>query len=193
MRKKKTWLVGALGLITFITMMTWFFPYSPFSVYKSYSYQAYKVSSSEGSYSTRVNNFRDTYEQDLKEDQENKYPNLTIVRTEGMLTTFEHDWLIHRERVSFDRTDIGNMLFEVEQDKETLLDLLVQVDYKREQREYLMNCIRDFSSLEEGLRDLQNERFASRSELNRRWDNIYVGYINSFSSYVTFYESQFLF
>ncbi|WP_047984348.1 hypothetical protein [Ornithinibacillus californiensis] len=193
MRKKKTWLIGALGLITFITMMTWFFPYSPFSVYKSYSYQAYKVTSSDGSYSTRVANFRDTYEKDLKEDQENEYANVTIVRTEGILTTFEQDWLIHMEKVSFGRKDIGTMLFEVERDKEMLLDLLVQVDYTREQREYLMYCIESFSSIEDGLKELQHEKFASRSELNRRWDNIYVDYLNSFSLYVTFYQSQFLF
>jgi hypothetical protein len=193
MRKKKTWLVGALGLITIIALMTWFFPYSPFSVYKSFSYQAYEVSTSKGSYAIRVADFRETYEEDLIEDQQNDLPNLAIVRTEGILTTFEQDWLIHRERVSFDRSDIGSMLFEVQQDKEMLLDLLVQVDYTREQREYLMTCIRSFSSLEDGLKELQNEKFASRAKLNRKWDNIYGDYLNSFSFYVTFYQSQFLF
>ncbi|SHG84601.1 hypothetical protein [Ornithinibacillus halophilus] len=192
MNKKylKRSIVGFLGLIViFISIMTWLYPYSPFSLQKQFTYEPYFVSGNDGTFDVRLQKFKDSYKEDLEADMENKYPNLTINQTEAIFITFDQKWLTERDPISFNTTVLSDMLFEVRQVKEMLLSLIVKIDYTSEQREYLVGSFRKFLGLEESINEVKDEPYIVRSELERRFDNLYVDYLNAFSSYVTFYES----
>ncbi|SET64043.1 hypothetical protein SAMN05216389_11830 [Oceanobacillus limi] len=189
-KKRILWrIAGVMGIIVvFVGFMTWLFPYSPFSIHKNYAYQPYFISFDGKSYETILNDFRDSYEEDLEADLENKYPNLTIHRTEAILSFFEKEWLMSKDPVPMDEIDLSTMLFEVENVKDTLFNLFVQEDYENEEKEYLVQCMRQLESVEDQIIKLQNDKFASKKQLNRQFDNLYGDFLNSFKSYVTFYD-----
>ncbi|MEK5175747.1 hypothetical protein NST63_21485 [Heyndrickxia sp. FSL W8-0496] len=132
--------------------------------------------------------FKGSYENDLKDDLNNKVPNLTIDRTQYVLPIFEQGWLVSKNSISIDKMKLDTMLFEVKQVRGILLSLLVQVDYTSEQRGYLVNNIKDLLLLEEDITYLKNGSYLSRNELNRRLRNLAAEYTKNFDSFVTFYE-----
>ncbi|WP_408008233.1 hypothetical protein ACJROX_26760 [Pseudalkalibacillus sp. A8] len=188
--KKISWWAGGfiVFIVIFISIMTWFYPYSPFSVNKSYAYKPDKILFNGKSYEQILNEFKASYEKDLKADADNKYPNLTINRTQYILPIFEQDWLINESSVPIDAMKLDMMLFEVQQVREVLLNLDVQVDYTSEQRRYLVDMIRSIISLEDNIIELQNENYASRKELNRRFDNLYGAFTSNFRRFSSFYK-----
>lgn len=190
MSKKVKRIIFGIGgcIVIFVLIMTWYYPFSPFSVYKSYSYQPYEISFNGESYEEILSEFRVSYEKDLKADVENEYPNLTIHRTEAVLSIFEQEWLRNKDAVSMDAMKLDTMLFEVKQVREVLLSLLVQVEYTSEERGYLVDIISNLLALEDSIMELQNEKYASRLELNRRFDNLYGAFLTNFRFYATFYE-----
>ena len=97
---------------------------------------------------------------------------------------------MNKESVSFDSMKLETMLFEVQQAQEDLLHLLVQVDYTVEQRGFFVGLIRNLSTLEESINQVENNKYVSRSQLKRQFNNIYVKYTNNFDSLVTFYEKN---
>lgn len=175
-------------IVIFISVMTYQFPYSTFSVKNSYAYQPEKVLFNGEKYEEILNEFKDTYEIDLKADLDSEYSNLTIDRTRYILPIFEQDWLISNNSVSFDKVKFDKIHYEVQKIREVLLNLVIQEDYTSEQRKYLVDIIRDLLSLEDTISELKNENYVSRSELNNRLDNLYSEFMNNFRSFVTFYD-----
>ena len=168
--------------------MTWFYPYSPFSVKKSYVYHPDKVLYSSKSYEAILSEFRESYQKDLNADIDNEYPNLTINRTQYVLPIFEQDWLMSKDSIPFDAMKLDKMFLDVKQVREVLLELVVQVDYTSEERDYLVNNIKTLLSLEDSITQLKNENYMSRQELKNQFHNLYVQYIHNFDIFVTFYE-----
>ncbi|GIN39300.1 hypothetical protein [Heyndrickxia oleronia] len=186
-------IIGGIGgvfvlIILFIFIMTWCYPYSPFSVKKNYAFQPYKVLHNGKTFREIFKDFKGSYENDLKDDLNNKVPNLTIDRTQYVLPIFEQDWLVSKNSISIDKMKLDTMLFEVKQVRGILLSLLVQVDYTSEQRGYLVNNIKDLLLLEEDITYLKNGSYLSRNELNRRLRNLAAEFTKNFDSFVTFYE-----
>lgn len=186
-RKRITYSIAGL-IIIFIVVMTWFFPYSPFSIHKSYSYQPAEVLYNGKTYETILNEFKDSYEKDLKTDLENDYSNLTIDRTQYILPIFEQDWLMNNGSVAIDKMKLENILWEVKEARELLLSLIVQVDYTSEERGYLVDLINHFYLLEENINELEKGGYISRKGIKRQLDNLYGELTFTFDFYVTFYE-----
>lgn len=188
--KSSSWWIKrfVVFIVIFISIMTWLYPYSTFSVYKSYSFKPYKILFNDKSYKEIVNEFKASYEKDLKDNSDNKNINLTINRTQYILPIFEQDWLINKDSVSFNSMKLDSMIFEVQEVREILLKLIVQVEYTSEQRGYLVDIIRNLLSLEENIAELKNNKYITRSGLKRQFSNIYVEYTNNFRYFVTFYE-----
>ncbi|KOP80243.1 hypothetical protein AMS59_02270 [Lysinibacillus sp. FJAT-14745] len=168
--------------------MTWFYPYSPFSVKKSYEYHPGKVLYGGKSYEAILNEFKESYNKDLKADLDNKYPNLTINRTQYVLPIFEQDWLISKDSIPFDVMKLDRMLLDVKQVREVLLELVVQADYTSEERGYLVNNIETLLSLEDSITQLKNENYLSRRELKIQFHNLCEEFKHNFDLFVTFYE-----
>ena len=81
------------------------------------------------------------------------------------------------------------MLFELKQVREVLFSLFVQVDYTSEQRGQLVAIINKLLSIEDRIIELKNQKYVSKTGLNRHFDNLYVEYTDCFRIYVvTFYE-----
>ncbi|MEQ6353710.1 hypothetical protein ABNX05_03705 [Lysinibacillus sp. M3] len=168
--------------------MTWFYPYSSFSVKKSYAYHPDRVLYSGKSYEAILSEFKESYQKDLNADIDNEYPNLTINRTQYVLPIFEQDWLMSKDSIPFDAMKLDKMLLDVKQVREVLLELVVQVNYTSEERDYLVNNIKTLLSLEDNITQLKNDKYLSRQELKIQFHNLYVEYIHNFDLFVTFYE-----
>ncbi|NYV64041.1 hypothetical protein HYI36_02125 [Bacillus sp. Gen3] len=186
-------IIGGIGglsvlILLFIFIMTLCYPYSPFSVKKNYVYQPNKVLHNGKIFEEIFNDFKGSYENDLKADLNNKVPNLTIDRTQYVLPIFEQDWLVSKDSIPIDKMKLDTMLFEVKQVREIFLSLLVQVDYTSEQRGYLVNNIKDLLLLEENIIQLKNGSYLSRGELKRGFRNLSTEFTKNFDSFVTFYE-----
>lgn len=112
-------LLGLMSIIgIFIFIMTWFYPYSFFSVQKSYDYEPYYISSNGAEYSELINEFKNSYENDLEADSINKDTNLTVDRTQYVLPLFEQEWLVSKEPLPFDELKLDTILLKVKQSKE---------------------------------------------------------------------------
>ncbi|WP_173915250.1 hypothetical protein [Halobacillus sp. Marseille-Q1614] len=170
--------IGAIVL--FMLGMSWFFPYSPFSIYKSYIYKPDPVVA-EG-YAQDLNTFKNTYNPSTTDDNRTNNMNQYIV------PLFEQDWLIHKDKAKMGNPQIESFLIEVKEARQNLLSLLVEEDYTREEREYLMITVEGLLGLEESIVDLKFSHSESRSTINRQFRNLHVSYINTFGRYATFYE-----
>lgn len=177
-----------LFIIIFISIITWFYPYSTLSVSKSYTFQPNKVLINGKSYNKILSDFKEAYEKDYNDDLENTYPNLTILRTQYVIPVFEQDWLISKDSVSIDIEKLDTMLSKVKEVREVLLNLVVQAEYNSEQRYYLIDNIRNFLLMEESITELKNDSYVTRSELKRRFNNLYNDFITEFSLFVSFYD-----
>ncbi|MDH5160558.1 hypothetical protein [Heyndrickxia oleronia] len=186
-------IIGGIGglsvlILLFIFIMTLCYPYSTFSVKKKYVYQPNKVLHNGKTFREIFNDFKGSYENDLKADLNNKVPNLTIDRTQYVLPIFEQDWLVSKDSIPIDKMKLDTMLFEVKQVRGIFLSLLAQVDYTSEQRGYLVNNIKDLLLLEENIIQLKNGSYLSRGELKRGFRNLSTEFTKNFDSFVTFYE-----
>lgn len=171
--------------------MTWIYPFSPLSINKSYDYQQKKVLHNGKTYNEIVNDFKESYENDLNADSVKDTTNLTIDRTQYILPMFEQEWLISKDAVSIDSLKLDTILSEVKSAREVMFSLLEQVDYSSEHRGYLIKIIKSLLLLEESIVDLKDEKFATRSELNRRLKNLSNDFSFNFSLYTSFYERSF--
>lgn len=169
----------SIVVIVFIAVMTWFYPYSVFSVYKNYSYTSDPVVTED--YVQDLNDFKSSYQTDSKED-------ITSNRTQYIVPAFEQDWLVNSDSVDMNADRLDTILFEIEQVKDDLFDLITQEDYSREEREFLMLSIKNILITEEQLIDLKYEKNDNRNAINRKVRNMHMSYVNSFKSFVSFYE-----
>lgn len=185
--KTKKIIVSLVGLfVFFILLMTWFYPYSFISIHKNYSFTPDPVV--VDGYVKDLNEFKSSYEKDLDELTTGRNNDLTTDRTRYLLPLFEQDWLISKESVKMGVGDLGNILFEVKNARETLLGLLTQEDYTQEQRLYLVNSIEILLLLEEDIVDIKTGKAESRKTLKTQISNLRVRFMSNFRMYESFYE-----
>ena len=77
-KRRISWSIGGfiVLIVIFMSVMTYLFPYSSFSVNKSYAYQPEKVLFNGEKYEEILNEFKDSYEKDLKADSDSKNSNV---------------------------------------------------------------------------------------------------------------------
>ncbi|GGA67805.1 hypothetical protein [Ornithinibacillus halotolerans] len=175
-------------VVIFILIMTWFYPFSIFSVYKTYSYSPDPVM--VGEYVRDINDFEEKLENDLKDLYSNQDFDLTLDRSQYIFPFFKQDWLLSKDPLKMKKSDLDNLLFDVENTRDNLLDLVEKVDYSIESKNYLMQSIRDILALEKDLLNLKNNSFASKKDLRIQFHNLHVSYMNSFMMFSSFYDAS---
>jgi hypothetical protein len=179
-RISKSIILISIGIVAiFFLGMTWFFPYSFFSIYKSYSYKPDSIVVKE--YVKDLNNFKSTFEENSRND-------LTDNRLHHSLQIFEQDWLINGNATKMGEQEIDSMLFEVKEVRQSLLSLVAQEEYSKEERNYLILSLENLLFLKESIRDFKYSKSASRRELHRQFSNINMRFISNFDAPTTFYE-----
>ncbi|WP_017382051.1 hypothetical protein [Paenisporosarcina sp. TG-14] len=185
--KTKKIIISLVGLfVFFILIMTWFYPYSVFSIHKSYSFTPDPVV--VDGYVKDLNEFKSSYEKDLEELRTDSTIDLTTDRTQYLLPLFEQDWLLSKEPVKLSMDDLDNILLQVKNARKTLLKLLANEDYKKEQRRYLVDSIRNILSLEEEIVDIKTGKAESRKTLKIQFSNLHGSFLNNFLMFEIFYE-----
>ncbi|SEA80889.1 hypothetical protein SAMN05421743_108167 [Thalassobacillus cyri] len=153
-----------------------------FSIYKKYTHKPDPVVVDQ--YVEDFNDFKKSYEQDIKKDSATR----TTKDTQYILPMFEQNWLINKDSVNMGERDLDNMLFEVKENKSTLMHLLVEEDYTKDQRRDVVYSLENLQSLEELIIDIKTEKTSSRSTLNTQFHNLRVRYISTFGMYASFYK-----
>lgn len=192
--KRRNWLIG--GFFAFIvicmSMMTWFYPFSPFSFYKNYTYKPTAVLYNHHTYAEMMQAFKKSYDEKLNQELEKDVneKNGTIIRMESIFQVFEQDWLVNDDSVKMNKVILDEMLFSVEQWKFTLLSLLGQEDYTKEERISLVDAVNNMMILEDNIGDLKDEKYFSRKELNILFGNLRHQFHMDFEIFVTtFYDN----
>jgi hypothetical protein len=183
---KKRILVFSLSILFIILVMTWFYPYSFFSIKKSYLYNPDSVVVNQ--YVREITNFKEVVEQDLSENTSENPIDLTVDKTRAVLPILEQDWLVSKKPVPMNKQDLSTMLFEVENARDTLLNLVADQEYSSESREYLVATIGSLLLVEKSITDLINETAASRKALRIQFNNLKGEIMKSFMLYESFYE-----
>ncbi|MEN2766284.1 hypothetical protein [Ornithinibacillus xuwenensis] len=183
---KKRILVFSLSILFIILVMTWFYPYSFFSIKKSYLYNPDSVVVNQ--YVRDITNFKEVVEQDLSENTSENPIDLTVDKTRSVLPILEQDWLVSKKPVPMNKQDLSTMLFEVENARDTLLNLVADQEYSSESREYLVATIGSLLRVEKSITDLINETAASRKALRIKFNNLKGEIMKSFMLYESFYE-----
>ncbi|MFG6114885.1 hypothetical protein ACGTN9_06825 [Halobacillus sp. MO56] len=180
---QKRFIWSFLGLIvSLILIITWFYPYSFFSINKSYTHKPDPVIVDQ--YVEDLNDFKESYELNINKES----ATLTANYTQYILPMFEQDWLIYKDSVNMGKRELDNMLFEVKENKRTLMHLLVEEDYTKDQRRDVASSLENLQFLEELIIDIKTEKTSSRSTLNTQFHNLHVHYISTFRMYVSFYK-----
>ncbi|KYG32930.1 hypothetical protein ACU3L3_15660 [Priestia endophytica] len=178
-KSKRISLVFLGVIVLFILAMTWSYSYSFFSIYKTYSYQPDSVMTKE--YKQDVDNFKQTSQIHSKND-------LTSKRTKDILKIFEQDWLTHEKKSKMSTQELDTMLLEVKEARVTLLDLSIQENYSKKEREYFIDSVKSLVELEEKINDIRNGESTSRRTLNTQFHNLHTSFISNFKSFTTFYQ-----
>lgn len=77
------------------------------------------------------------------------------------------------------------MLFDVQQERKSLLDLVSEGDYSGKERVYMVDSMNNFLKLEESIRFIRNGKYFSRSELQRRLGNLQGDFWAGFDYFTT--------
>lgn len=191
--KRRNWLIGGsiAFVVLFIALMTWFYPFSPFSFYKNYTYKPTAVLYNNQTYAEMMQSFKKSYDETLNEELEKDVDekNGTIIRMESIFQVFGQDWLVNDDSVKMDKVRIDEMLSSVEQWKLTLLSLLAQEDYTKEERILLVDAVNNTMVLEEHIRYLKEGKYFSRKELNISLGNLRHQFQRDFEIFMTtFYD-----
>ncbi|RDI36328.1 hypothetical protein [Falsibacillus pallidus] len=186
-RNKKIWTLvsGTILIIIFISIMTWYYPLSPLSVNQSFTYHPGWETHNCKTYKEELNEFKKTYEEDLNEISTSDNFNFTVERTQYILPIFEQQWLIGTDPKSIDKDKLNRMLFDVEQARNTLLNLVSEGDYDKEEKEYLVQNIKNFLSLEESIREIKDGKYFSRRDLQTLFGNLRGAFRSEFNLYTT--------
>ena len=189
-RKRKVWGIGSgVFIVLVIAFISWYYPLSLFSIHQSFTYHPGSETHNGKTYEEEVGEFKAAYEKDLKKDLESDNYNPTVNRTQFILPIFEQEWLIGTDSKTIDKDKLDRMLFDVQQARNTLLDLVSEGDYSREERVYMVDSINNFLNLEESIRFIRNGKYFSRSDLQRMLGNLQGDFWASFDYYTTvFYD-----
>ncbi|MDV6377873.1 hypothetical protein ORD22_06305 [Sporosarcina sp. GW1-11] len=188
--KKKIWGISSVAFIILVMIfISWYYPFSPFSIDQRFTYQPSWETHNGKTYNEEISEFRATYEKDVKMNVEGDNYNATVDRTQYILPIFEQEWLIGTDSKTMDKDQLDRILLDVEQARNTLLDLLSKGDYNKEERGYLVDNIKRFLSLEERIRYIRNGKYFSRSDLQRLLGNLRGEFRAGFDFYTTvFYD-----
>jgi hypothetical protein len=167
-------------IITFLLFVTWFYPYSFFSVYKTYSFKADPVVIKR--YVKEIDTFKNG---DVKNSKDNLTKNYT---QQYILQMYEQDWLTHEKRSKMNIFELNAILQTVRETKDDLLQLMTLVDYSKEEKQYLVDCIKDLSSLENEFTTIELNKNLTRSKVNTEFNNLSNSFFSCFLQYRTFYE-----
>ena len=189
-RKRKSWGIGAgVCIVLVIAFLSWYYPLSPFSIHQSFTYHPGSQTHNGKTYEEEVDQFKVVYAKDLAKDLESDNYNPTVNRTQFILPVFEQDWLLGRESKTIDKEKLDEILFDVQQARNTLLNLVSEGDFSREERVYLVDSLNNFLNLEESIRSIRNGNYFSRSDLQRMLGNLQGEFRASFDNYTTvFYD-----
>ena len=189
-RKRKVWGIGSgVFIVLVIAFISWYYPLSLFSIHQSFTYHPGSETHNGKTYEEEIGEFKAAYEKDLKKDLESDNYNPTVNRTQFILPIFEQEWLIGTDSKTIDKDKLDRMLFDVQQARNTLLDLVSEGDYSREERVYMVDSINNFLNLEESIRFIRNGKYFSRSDLQRMLGNLQGDFWASFDYYTTvFYD-----
>lgn len=189
-RKRKTWMVSlAIVIVIAVAYMSWNYPFSLVSMQRSFTYHPSLGTHNGKTYEEEVNAFKDTYENDIKKFEESGEFHPTVNRTQFILPVFEQHWLIGTDSKTIDRDALYRMLHDVQQARNTLLQLVTEGDYSKEERVYLVDCIHHFLRLEESIKIIGDGTYFSRHELQRMIRNIHGDFWSTFTHYTTvFYD-----
>ena len=189
-RKRKVWGIGSgVFIVLVIAFISWYYPLSPFSIHQSFTYHPSSETHNGKTYEEEIDQFKAAYEKDLAKDLESDNHNPTVNRTQFILPIFEQEWLIGTDSKTIDKDKMDRMLFDLQQARNTLLDLVSEGDYSREERVYLVDSLNNFLNLEESIRFIKNEKYFSRSDLQRMLGNLQDNFRESFDYYTTvFYD-----
>ncbi|NME07244.1 MULTISPECIES: hypothetical protein [unclassified Psychrobacillus] len=188
--KRKRKVIGSgVFIVLVIAFISWYYPLSLFSVHQSFTYHPGSNTHNGKTYEEEIGEFKATYEEDLKKDLKSDNYNPTVNRTQFILPIFEQEWLIGTDSKTIDKDKLDRMLFDVQQARNTLLDLVSEGDYSREERGYLVDSINNFLHLEERIRFIRNGKYFSRSDLQRMLGNLHGDFWTGFNYYTTvFYD-----
>lgn len=189
-RKRKVWGIGSgVFIVLVIAFISWYYPLSLFSIHPSFTYHPGSGTHNGKTYEEEIGEFKAAYEKDLKKYLESDSYNPTVNRTQFILPIFEQEWLIGTDSKTIDKDKLDRMLFDLQQARNTLLNLVSEGDYSREERVYLVDSINNFLNLEETIRFIKNGKYFSRSDLQRMLGNLQGNFWASFDYYTTvFYD-----
>ena len=189
-RKKKVWGIGAgVCIVLVVAFISWYYPFSPFSIHQSSTYHPVPETHNSKTYEEEMGQFKAAYEKDLDKDVESDHHNPTVNRTQFILPVFEQEWLIGTDSKTMDKDKLDRMLLDVQQARNTLLHLVSEGDYSREQRVHLVDSLNNFLNLEESIRFIKNGKYFSRSDLQRMLGNLQSNFRAGFDQYTTvFYD-----
>lgn len=189
-RKRKVWGIGSgVFIVLVIAFISWYYPLSLFSIHQSFTYHPGSGTHNGKTYEEEIGEFKAAYEKDLKKYLESDSYNPTVNRTQFILPIFEQEWLIGTDSKTIDKDKLDRMLFDLQQARNTLLNLVSEGDYSREERVYLVDSINNFLNLEETIRFIKNGKYFSRSDLQRMLGNLQGNFWASFDYYTTvFYD-----
>ncbi|ARJ37501.1 hypothetical protein CSV71_15535 [Sporosarcina sp. P21c] len=191
-RKRKILGIGSgIFIILVIAFISWYYPLSLLSIDQSFAYSPDTETHNGKTYEEEIGEFKAAYEKDLKMDLESNNYNPTVNRTQFILPIFEQQWLIGMDSKTIDKDKLDRMLFDVQQARNTLLDLVSEGDYSREERVYLVDSINNFLKLEDSIRFIRTGTYFSRSDLHRLLGNLQAEFWAGFDYYTTvFYDAS---
>lgn len=168
------------GLLIFcITAITWFYPLSFPSFYKSFDYTPDRDFTAD--YKKDLNRFKKVYEKHADD--------FTKRQTSAVLSFYEQDWVMQNKAVTINAGKLEQILDTTTIAREKLLRLTVREEFTQEARQYLLDSIRNLSSFEEAIKDIQNSEWESRGDLERYLKNLQGSFHNSFHLFSAFYET----
>ena len=189
-RKRKVWGIGSgVCIVLVIAFISWYYPFSLFSIHQSFSYHPGSETHNGKTYEEEIAKFKVAYEMDLKKDVGSENYNPTVNRTQFILPVFEQEWLIGTNSKKIDKDKLDRMLFDVQQARNNLLNLVSEGDYSREERVYLVDSINNFLGLEDSIRFIRNGKYFSKNDLQRLLGNLQGDFRAGFDYYTTvFYD-----
>lgn len=165
-------IIGSIGITaTIISVITWIYPYSPLSFNKSYTYHpSPKV----------VQGYVEDINDVKREQSEKTEVDLKKHKVQQVLEMFEQEWLISIDSTKMNEQKLSIILHKVKNSREHLLNLVVQQNYKKEEKDYLISSIEALLVLEDSITDIKHNTKLSRSNLDTRFSNLHMDFINSF-------------
>lgn len=180
---RKTIIISSTVIIIIliaIPLITWFYPYSLLSVHKSYSFKPDPIVVRE--YISELDKFKNDEVKDSKNNLTKKYTQQFI------LQTYEQDWLTQDKITHMNRFELEKMTQKIEEAKQDLLLLIIQMDYSKDARQSLVDCFENLSSLEDAINSIRTDRNLSRAVVKNEYHNLYQSFYGSFLLFRTFYE-----